>query len=174
MTANTCGSTICSDMTSVCLFTVCSPPPEHLIDLWHYNMTLNLQPMHRIQLQIMLSSKCFFFYFFFYFHYLAYSKEWYLQIKWKTHIKRHLQCSTQGFFIVQIPLMKLTQTNPWGCSSKINIKVFIYNFSCPFQKINNYQTLMTSLWRLWTYKLYKPKITVWLEAWLNHNSVEES
>lgn len=43
--------------------------------------------------------------------------------------------------------------------------------TCPSQKTNNYQTLMTSLWRLWTSKPYKSKIIIWLEAWLNHNSV---
>lgn len=46
--------------------------------------------------------------------------------------------------------------------------------TCSFQKTNNYQALMTSLWRIWIYNMYKPKIIVWLEAWLNHNSVSEN
>lgn len=33
---------------------------------------------------------------------------------------------------------------------------------------------MTSLWRIWIYNMLKPKITVWLEAWLNHDSVSEN
>lgn len=46
--------------------------------------------------------------------------------------------------------------------------------TCSFQKTNNYQALMTSLWRIWIYNMYKPKIIVWLEAWLNHNSISEN
>lgn len=33
---------------------------------------------------------------------------------------------------------------------------------------------MTSLWRIWIYNMYKPKIIVWLKAWLNQNSVSEN
>lgn len=33
---------------------------------------------------------------------------------------------------------------------------------------------MTSLSRIWIYNMFKPKITVWLKAWLNHNSVSEN
>lgn len=60
-------------------------------------------------------------------HYLAHSREQYYNLNGK-HTKSYLQCIAQGFFIVQILLMKSTQISPLACSSKINAKAFIYNY----------------------------------------------
>lgn len=104
-------------------------------------------------------------------HYLAHSREQYQKLN-SSHTESCLQCKAQGVFIVQMPVMKSTQV-PELFPQKLMLKhLFITTRS--FRKPHNYQALMTSLWRIWIYNMYKPKIIVWLEAWLNHNSVNEN
>lgn len=162
--AKSCGSTICSDNKehNFCLLVCCLLPPSSKLNvfltcdiaiwLWIFNVCTAYNREWCYLLPRVL-------------HYPTHSREQYYKLNCK-HTRSYLQCKAQGFSILQIPLMKSIQISPLACFSKIMIK-HPFIITCPSQKTNNYQFLMTCLWRLWTYKTYKSKIIVWLEAWLN-------
>lgn len=125
------------NMIFVCLFVAFSIPTPSLMFSWRCNMTLALNvytTYNREWSYFLPRVLC----------YLAPSREHHYKLNDK-HRKSYLQCKAQRFFIVQIPLMKSTQVSSLAHSSK-----HLFISTSPFQKTNNYQTLMTCLLRPWT------------------------
>lgn len=125
--AKICGSTICSDNKehNFCFFVYCLVPSSSQLNvvltcdtaiwLWICNICTTYKREWCYLLPGVL-------------RYLAHSREQYHKLNGK-HTKSYLQCKAQGFFIVQIPLMNSTQISPLACSSKMNAKEFIYNYT---------------------------------------------